>query len=118
MSAQLLKFRTPGLDLRAGLAVGRIVFRALNRVEMGWAAIIAVSLVAKPPSLVAVSAATVSVCLLAGQLGVVRPALNRRSDQVLAGGDAPRSSMHRAYVAIEATKVLALSTLSIGLLSY
>jgi hypothetical protein len=31
-----LKFRAPGLDLRVGLSIGRIVFRALNIAEVGW----------------------------------------------------------------------------------
>jgi hypothetical protein len=33
-----LKFRAEGLELRVGLAIGRIVFRALNIAEVVWAA--------------------------------------------------------------------------------
>lgn len=111
-----LKFRTPGLDLPTGLAIGRIVFRALNRVEMVWAVMIAAALLLEPPALTPLIAAIVALSLLIVQLGVVRPALNRRSNQVLAGKDAPRSSAHHAYVALEMAKVIALIILSASLL--
>ena len=34
-----LKFRAEGLELRVGLAIGRIVFRALNFAEVLWAVV-------------------------------------------------------------------------------
>ena len=55
--------------------------------------------------------------MLALQIGVVRPGLTRRSDQVLAGLDAPRSRGHYVYVGLEAIKVLALAAGGILLLS-
>jgi hypothetical protein len=45
------------------------------------------------------------------QLGVVRPALNRRSNLVLAGLDTARSSTRHIYVALEVTKVISLIAL-------
>jgi hypothetical protein len=106
-----LKFRTPGLDVRVGLAIGRIVFRALNMVEILWAVIILVCLIVDPPTLPAAVAAGIAVALLAAQLLVVRPWLNRRSDRVLAGAvspEMPRSRAHLVYVAMEGLKVIAL----------
>jgi quercetin dioxygenase-like cupin family protein len=47
----------------------------------------------------------------------VRPRLNRRSDQVLAGLDAPRSRGHYVYIGLEAIKALALATGGILLLN-
>jgi hypothetical protein len=84
-----VKFRTPGLDLRTGLAIGRTVFRALNRVEAAWAIVIAACLLADPASSTTSVAAIASITVLVLQLAVVRPALNRRSNLVLAGGDPP-----------------------------
>jgi hypothetical protein len=55
--------------------------------------------------------------LLAVQLGVVRPRLNRRSDRVLAGEDLPRSRGHLNYVALEGAKVVALAALGVTLLA-
>jgi hypothetical protein len=47
----------------------------------------------------------------------VRPRLTRRSDQVLAGLDAPRSRAHYAYVGFEVVKVVALVVAGILLLT-
>jgi hypothetical protein len=102
-----LKFRAPGVTVPLGLGIGRIVFRALNRVELLLlvAAVVAVAL-APRPALVGVVAALV--VLLGVQLGLVRPALNRRSDRVLAGEELPRSRGHLAYLALEVAKVALL----------
>jgi hypothetical protein len=102
-----LKFRAPGVTVPLGLGIGRIVFRALNRVELLLlvAAVVAVAL-APRPALVGVVAALV--VLLGAQLGLVRPALNRRSDRVLAGEELPRSRGHLVYVALEVAKVALL----------
>ena len=42
------------------------------------------------------------------QLAAVRPALNRRSDRVLAGEELPRSHGHLVYVLLELVKVALL----------
>ena len=110
-----LKFRAPGVTVRLGLGIGRIVFAALNRVELALLAVVAIGLVAGPRTPVLVGLAVAVAALLGVQLGVVRPALNRRSDRVLAGGDAdaeaPRSRHHLVYVALEVVKVVLLALL-------
>jgi hypothetical protein len=106
-----------GLDLRTGLAIGRIVFRALNRVEAVWAITIAACLLAEPATTTTVVAAIASITVLTVQLGLVRPALNRRANLVLTGIDTPRSSPHHVYVALEVTKVIGLIILGTRLLS-
>ena len=55
--------------------------------------------------------------VLGVQLVVVRPRLNRRSDRVLAGEDAPRSRAHHAYIGLEVLKVLALLVTGIAALA-
>ncbi|HZN81044.1 MAG TPA: hypothetical protein VFC01_15365, partial [Mycobacterium sp.] len=62
-----LKFRAEGLELRVGLAIGRIVFRALNIVEVIWAVVIAVCLSVGGPSGPVLSLAAVTAVLLAVQ---------------------------------------------------
>src|SRR3954464_3547705 len=84
-----LKFRAEGLELRVGLAIGRIVFRALNIVEVVWAVVIAVCLAIAEPSATILVLAGVTIVLLAVQILLVRPRLNRRTARVLAGEDAP-----------------------------
>jgi hypothetical protein len=112
-----LKFRAPNVTLQIGLGIGRLVFRALNSVEVVFAVALLVAAVASPPRPAVTAAFVVAFATLGLQLGAVRPRLNRRSDQVLAGLDAPRSGGHYVYVGLEVVKVLALTAAGIALLS-
>ena len=112
-----LKFRAEGLELRVGLAIGRIVFRALNIAEVVWAVVIAVCLSVAGPSDPVLVVGAVTAMLLAVQLLFVRPRLNRRSAHILAGQDAPRSRAHHAYIGVEALKLAALVALGTALLA-
>ena len=103
-----LKFRAPGVTLPIGLGIGRLVFRALNIVEVAFAIGILAALVIGRLPLCVTATLAVAVVVLAVQVGAVRPGLTRRSDQVLAGLDAPRSRGHLAYVGLEVVKSLAL----------
>jgi hypothetical protein len=111
-----LKFRAPGVDIPVGLGIGRIVFRALNRVEIVLALIALASVVIARPTASVAALTAASVVILAGQLIAIRPRLNRRTDRVLAGQHHSRSSMHVYYVGLEAGKVLALAALGVSLL--
>lgn len=111
-----LKFRAPNVTLQIGLGIGRLVFRALNTVELVFAAVIVLTALMNRSSLTVMVAYVVAVAALAVQLVVVRPRLNRRSDEVLAGRDGPRSRMHHVYVVLELIKVVALLIAGISLL--
>ncbi|WP_051166530.1 hypothetical protein [Amycolatopsis orientalis] len=111
-----LKFRAPGVTIPIGLGIGRIVFRALNIAEVLLAIGVVATVVAGRPSTAVTVLAAVAVVVLIGQLGAIRPALNRRTDRVLAapeGTELPRSRAHFAYLAAEAVKVLVLLALGI-----
>jgi len=116
-----LKFRAPNVTLQIGLGIGRLVFRALNAIEVAFAVVILVVIVTAsttghlPVSVIV--ALLIAVAALAAQLVGVRPRLTRRSDKVLAGHDAPRSNAHHAYVGLEVIKVIALAAAGILLLS-
>ena len=112
-----LKFRAPGVTIPIGLGIGRIVFRALNRVEIALALVTLAAIPVERPSGAAVGLAATIVIILAAQLTVVRPQLNRRSDRVLAGENLPRSTVHLYYVGLEAAKVTALVALGTYLLT-
>lgn len=103
-----LKFRAPGVTLQIGLGIGRLVFRALNACELALAAAVAGSFAVRPPTTGIAIAAAIAVVALLAQVLIVRPRLTRRSDAVLAGGDAPRSRAHWAYIGLEIPKVIAL----------
>ncbi|MGV0625497.1 hypothetical protein [Mycolicibacter minnesotensis] len=116
-----LKFRAPGITIPLGLGIGRLVFRALNTVEIVLATVVVICVAADPPGPVAVTAVGVAVAVLSTQLLAVRPRLSRRSDAVLAAATAPpggmveRSKAHYVYAGLEVVKVAALLTAGIAL---
>ncbi len=105
-----LKFRAPGIDLRLGLGIGRLVFRALNGVEAVLAVVLLTAVVAGDvPDRVTVAAACAAGVLLV-QLVAIRPLLTKRSDRVLSGEYAGGSRVHLLYIGAEVGKVAALVT--------
>lgn len=112
-----LKFRAPGVTLPIGLGIGRLVFRALNGIELLLAAVLAVTLAIDPLTAWATAAAVVAIITLLAQVALVRPRLAKRSDAVLAGDDGPRSRAHWVYVGLEAVKVGALLIAGVLLLT-
>jgi hypothetical protein len=112
-----LKFRAPNVTLQIGLGIGRLVFRALNTVEVGFALVILAIVVAGPTPVRITAAYAAALAALAIQLIAVRPRLTRRSDAVLAGLDAPRSRAHHVYIGLETVKTIALVAAGILLLA-
>jgi hypothetical protein len=104
-----LKFRAPGINVKLGLGIGRLVFRALNVCESLLAVVVAVALFTHESTVGLDVALTVAVAALLIQIVLVRPFLARRTSSVLAGeGEGGRSGGHYAYVALEVVKVIAL----------
>jgi hypothetical protein len=112
-----LKFRAPHVTLQIGLGIGRLVFRALNTVEVGFALVIGAIVAVGPTPGRIIAAFSVALAALAIQLVAVRPRLTRRSDLVLAGLDVPRSRAHYVYIGLETVKVAALIAAGILLLT-
>ncbi|OSC37504.1 hypothetical protein [Mycobacterium decipiens] len=112
-----VKFRAPGVTLQIGLGIGRLVFRALNTVEVAFAFVILAIVVAGPTPARIAAALSVALAALTVQLIAVRPRLTRRSNRVLAGLQAPRSPAHYVYVGLEVVKVVALLVAGILLLN-
>lgn len=116
-----LKFRAPGITIALGLGIGRLVFRALNGVEVVLATVVVAAVAADPPGWLALAGVCAAVAVLATQILVVRPRLTRRSDAVLAaqtdpaGGFVERSHAHYAYAGLEVLKVAALLTAGVAL---
>lgn len=116
-----LKFRAPGITLQVGLGIGRLVYRALNAVEIVLAAVVALAVAADPPGPVPLAAVGLAVTMLTVQSVFVRPRLRRRADAVLAATPRPpdgmreRSQAHYVYAGLEVVKVAALLTTGIAL---
>ncbi|MFA4082460.1 hypothetical protein [Mycobacteroides salmoniphilum] len=104
-----LKFRAPGVTIPVGLAIGRLVFRALNAVECVLASALLLLMVLGNRSTGEIAAVIAACVCLAIQLAAVRPAMMRRSNVIRDGAEyAGRSRVHLAYVAVECVKALAL----------
>jgi hypothetical protein len=103
-----LKFRAPGVTLRIGLGIGRLVFRALNVFEYVFAIVIAFALFTQETPATLNAVLCVAVGSLLAQTILVRPLLTRRTAAVHDGAADRRSSAHFAYVALELVKVVAL----------
>lgn len=112
-----LKFRAPGITLKLGLGIGRLVFRALNLTELvlgiAIALILGLGFEASPPWL----AFAVPFGMLLIQVLAVRPALTKRTNAVLAGHEGPRSHAHLLYVGCDLVKIAGLVWLGIACLS-
>lgn len=116
-----LKFRAPGITVPLGLGIGRLVFRALNAVEVVLAAVVVLAVAISRPGPMALAGVCIAVAVLTLQILVIRPRLRRRSDAVLAAQTAPsggiiaRSRAHYAYTGLEVVKVAGLLTAGIAL---
>lgn len=111
-----LKFRAPGITVALGLGIGRLVFRALNIAELLLALLVTAALLV-PPADFRVGATSTLVLvlwvLLAVQLGVLRPKLDRRAAQLIAGESPPASRGHHVYIALEGLKIILLPVLGV-----
>jgi hypothetical protein len=106
-----LKFRAPGITVPLGLGIGRLVFRALNVLEIVAALAVALALLqGEATAGIWIAACMVGVCL-AVQIAVLRPVLDRRAAAIIAGQQMPRSRLHVVYIVLEAVKVLTLPVL-------
>jgi hypothetical protein len=109
-----LKFRAPGITVPLGLGIGRLVFRALNAVELGLAVALTAAMFADQAGLsgrVAPGALISLWAVLVGQVAVLRPQLDRRAGRILTGQTPPRSRLHLTYITLEAAKVVLLTVL-------
>jgi len=111
-----LKFRAPGITLTLGLGIGRLVFRALTVVELVLAAALTAAMIIGTGGLGADAPTVVLTALwvlLAVQVTVLRPRLDRRTRMILAGDTPARSHLHLAYIALEAVKVALLAVIGV-----
>ena len=106
-----IKFTATGVTLSTGLAIGQVVFGALNRVEITLATVIMATLVLSLDRLSwQIALPLVAMGILSIQTVVLLPEMSSRIDIYLAGETPPgTSSLHRWYVAGELLKVIALS---------
>lgn len=105
-----LKFQAPGITVPLGLGIGRLVFTAMNAVELVLAVLLAVAVLRRPrPARASLWTAGVIGALLLLKTAVIRPLLASYTDAVLAGTSSGGSLVHVWYIAVDAVLFLALA---------
>lgn len=111
-----LKFRAPGITLPLGLGIGRIVFRALNKVELVFSLSIFLNLFINKRMLVFKNLGFyVALCILLLQTFWMLPALDFRAQLYIDNAIVPPSNLHFYYVFSEIIKVIMLFIFGINL---
>jgi hypothetical protein len=105
-----LKFRAPGITTALALGIGRLVFRALNAVELLFAVVLAIVISHAARGAPLATFAVIAALLLV-QVFLLRPRLDARAVRVIAGDDVPPSRLHLAYIALEGVKLVLLAVL-------
>lgn len=111
-----LKFQAPNITTELGLGIGRLVFFALNKIEIALAFLLLISLfVVKPKnkSVICVFGAIAAILLL--QSIWLLPVLDARAVELLAGNPPPPSNLHLVYIVADASKLILLFVLGASL---
>ncbi len=109
-----LKFQAEGVTLPIGLGIGRLVFRALNHIELVFA-VLTLGLVTIGYIPKRITLLLNGVWLMLGLQTVwLRPILNERGLLVLQGQTPPPAHYHLSYIGLEVVKLLGL--LAVGVL--
>ena len=107
-----LKFQAPGITLPLGLSVGRLIFFALNKIEIVLAVIFILSLLgSRTIGRAAMVTFGVIVAILVAETVWLLPALDIRAEQVITGTGEPFSNLHLFYIALDAIKLILLFVL-------
>jgi hypothetical protein len=107
------KFMAPSLSLPVALDVGRQTFFVFNRVEIGIAVVLLISLAWHRRTWFAVGFGVgMLACVLVETIWLL-PLLDARVTTIIAGGVPPPSLLHQLYIGIESIKLLGLFILII-----
>jgi hypothetical protein len=112
-----LKFQAPGITLPLGLGIGRLVFFALNKMEI-VAAFLLIFAFWRGRSNTRFETGLFGSILLILLLETVwlLPVLDARAELVIAGAAPPFSGTHIVYIVFDAMKLIALMTLGVSTL--
>lgn len=112
-----LKFRTPGITVPLGLGIGRLVFNALNKVELVFALVIIINIFWNTTEILKWQnlAFAIPLTLLFIQTFWLLPALDARAELHIQGQIVPPSNLHFYYVGLELVKVTGLTIFGLTL---
>lgn len=114
-----LKFRAPGINLTLGLGIGKIVFAALNKIELFFASLLVIFLLLNKENLLQNTLVTIGfiALILLVQLILIMPKLNERADKLIANQKINPSKAHFYYIILEVFKLVSLFILGIQTLN-
>lgn len=109
-----LKFQAPGITIPLGLGIGRLVFFALNKMEIISVLLLVLAFWRSRSNtkLETVLLGFLAMILLAETVWLL-PVLDARAELVIAGTEPPHSNMHVIYIVLDALKLIGLMTLGI-----
>jgi hypothetical protein len=109
-----LKFRAPGITLPLGLGIGRLVFYALNKIELVLAVVLIGTFILRSPANSKIFIATgIVAAILLLQTFWMLPVLDARAIAVIEGTNEPGSPVHIIYIAAEVIKLITLAVLGV-----
>ncbi len=106
-----LKFQAPGITIALGVGIGRLVFSALNKIELVLAAIILLVWWKSNDRTIKSSrlpAFAIAVAVLLIQTLILLPVMDNRAEMHLTGMTVPPSNLHFYYVGGEILKLTGL----------
>jgi len=103
-----LKFTAPGIDLKLGLGIGRIIFQTLNKIELFFLAALFSTFFSYQHKKKIVILLNILAVILLYQTFYLLPELDKRAIQLLNNTDPGPSSLHFIYILLDAIKVLLL----------
>lgn len=103
-----LKFQAPGITIPLGLGIGRLVFAAMNVVEILLFLLLLAGSIKQGVDRAWWSVLGVLGVWLLVKTVAIRPGLSQRTDAVLAGNSEGGSLWHYAYIGVEGLLVITL----------
>jgi hypothetical protein len=104
-----LKFQAPGITIPLGLGIGRLVFYAVNKLELILMTIAFFSALSTNRQLkIGFLTIVILAFVLLFQSLYLLPALDERAEQVIKGLMVPASFHHQLYIILEIVKLLLL----------
>ncbi|WP_299159603.1 hypothetical protein [uncultured Tenacibaculum sp.] len=102
-----LKFKANGVTTQIGLSIGRLIFKALNTVELSLAIIILVTLLLNKNSNL-LKKLLLPFVILVIQTFYLLPVLDERAIKIIANISVEKSYNHILYVLLELLKIITL----------
>lgn len=111
-----LKFQAPNITIPLGLEIGRLIFFALNKIEIVLGILMLASFVKiKPKGKFALYSFAAIALLLILETVWLLPVLDERATEVINGTAAPFSNGHFIYIAFDAVKLILLLALGVSI---